>query len=141
MEYNREEIMPGVFLSALRTDKFKTSALCVVLLSQLEPEHAYMDSLIPAVLRRGTVRYPDMAGIARRLEGLYGAAAVPLSLRVGEVRLTGFYGTFPDGRFLPGGRSELPEMAELLGELLIAPNTRGGLLLPDYVDSEKRKLA
>lgn len=141
MEYRREEIMPGVFLSAVRTDRFKTSALCAALLSQLDHEHAYMDSLLPSVLRRGTARCPDMASITRRLEELYGAGAIPLSMRVGEVRVTGFYSVFPDGRFIPGGASELDDIARLIGELLTAPNTRGGLLLPDYVNSEKSKLA
>ena len=70
MEYRREEMMPGVFLSAVRTDRFKTSALCAALLSQLDHEHAYMDSLLPSVLRRGTARCPDMASITRRLEEL-----------------------------------------------------------------------
>ena len=141
MKYRREEILPGVFLSALNTDKFKTAAMGVMLLSQLEREHAYMDELIPSVLRRGTVKSPDMPAVTRRLEMLYGAAAVPISLRVGEVRCTGFYCAFPEGRYLPGGARELESAAELLGELLIAPNTRGGLLLPEYVDSEKAKLA
>ena len=140
MEYRREEILPGVFLSAIRTEKFRTSALCVAMLSQLEREHAYMDSLLPSVLRRGTARCPDMASITRRLEELYGAGALPLSMRVGEVRVTGFYSVFPDGRFVPGG-SELAQISQLTGELLTAPNTRGGLLLPDYVNSEKSKLA
>ena len=141
MDFRREEIMPGVFLSALRAERFKTSAMCAVLLTQLERGHAYMDSLIPSVLRRGTVRYPDMASVTRRLDELYGAAAVPVSLRVGEVRALGFYASFPEGKYLPGGRGELAEAASLLGELLSAPNTRGGLLLPDYVNSEKHKLA
>ena len=141
MDFRREEIMPGVFLSALRAERFKTGAMCAVLLTQLERGHAYMDSLIPSVLRRGTVRYPDMASVTRRLEELYGAAAVPVSLRVGEVRALGFYASFPEGRYLPGGRGELADAASLLGELLCAPNTRGGLLLPDYVNSEKHKLA
>ena len=136
MKYRREEIMPGVFLSALSTDKFKTAAMSVVLLNQLEREHAYLDALIPSVLRRGTVKSPDMAGIMRRLELLYGAVAVPMTIRVGEVRASGFYATFPEGRYLPGGEGELNSAAELLGELLTAPNTRGGLLLPDYVNSE-----
>ena len=35
MKYRREEIMPGVFLSALSTDKFKTAAMSVVLLNRL----------------------------------------------------------------------------------------------------------
>ena len=50
MDYRRDEIMPGVFLSALKTEKFKTAALCAALLSQLERADAYMDALIPAVL-------------------------------------------------------------------------------------------
>ena len=50
MKYRREEILPGVFLSALNTDKFKTAAMGVMLLSQLEREHAYMDELIPLSL-------------------------------------------------------------------------------------------
>ena len=141
MDYRRDEIMPGVFLSALKTEKFKTAALCAALLSQLERADAYMDALIPAVLRRGTVSCPDMASLMRRLEELYGAAAAPVVLRVGEVSVTGFYSTFPEGRFLPEGRSELAEAAGLLGELLTAPNTRGGLLRSEYVDSEKMKLA
>lgn len=82
-----------------------------------------------------------MPAVTRRLEELYGAAAVPISLRAGEVRASGFYSVFPEGRFLPGGAGELDSVSELLGELLTAPNTRGGLLLPDYVDSEKAKLA
>ena len=141
MDYRRDEIMPGVFLSALKTEKFKTAALCAALLSQLERADAYMDALIPAVLRRGTVSCPDMASLMRRLEELYGAAAAPVVLRVGEVSVTGFYSTFPEGRFLPEGKSELAEAAGLLGELLTAPNTRGGLLRSEYVDSEKMKLA
>ena len=141
MEYTREEIMPGVFLSALETDRFKSSVMGITWLSQLEHERAYMDTLIPAVLRRGTVKSPDMAGLVRRLETLYGASAVPLGIRVGEVRVSGFCSSFPDGRYIPGGGSELGDIAALLGELMLAPNTRGGLLLPDYVNSEKTKLA
>ena len=68
MDFRREEIMPGVFLNVINTDKFKTSALFITLMSQLEHEHAYMDTLLPSVLRRGTVSCPDMASIARRLE-------------------------------------------------------------------------
>ena len=103
MKYRREEILPGVFLSALNTDKFKTAAMGVMLLSQLEREHAYMDELIPSVLRRGTVKSPDMPAVTRRLEMLYGAAAVPISLRVGEV--TAFTAPSPRAGYLPGGRA------------------------------------
>ena len=118
--------MPGVFLSALATDKFKTSVMGVTLLTQLEREHAYMDAVIPSVLRRGTVRHPDMASITRALEMMYGASAGPISLRIGEVKAMGFFATFPEGRFLPGGSGELESASQLLGELLTAPTRAAG---------------
>ena len=40
MEFNRTELMPGVFLSHLRSDKFKTACMSVTLLTQLRRETA-----------------------------------------------------------------------------------------------------
>ena len=140
MEYSRSELMPGVFLSHLRSDKFKTACMSINLLTQLKRETAAMNALIPAVLRRGTTRYPDMEQLSRRLDELYGAAIEPVVRRVGEVHCLGFFASFPEPAFLPGGEALLGEMSSLMAELLISPATRGGLLLPQYVDSEKEKL-
>ena len=43
--------------------------------------------------------------------------------------------------FLPGRQDVLCNTAELMGQLLLSPVTRGGLLLPDYVESEREKMA
>ena len=47
MDYRREELLPGVWLTALRTGKFKTGTLTLTLLSQLDAETASMHALIP----------------------------------------------------------------------------------------------
>ena len=91
MEYSRSELMPGVFLSHLRSDKFKTACMSVNLLTQLRRETAAMNALLPAVLRRGTTRYPDMEQLSERLDELYGAAIEPVIRRVGEVHCFGFF--------------------------------------------------
>ena len=140
MEYSRSELMPGVFLSHLRSDKFKTACMSVNLLTQLRRETAAMNALLPAVLRRGTTRYPAMEQLSGRLDELYGAAIEPVIRRVGEVHCFGFFASFPEPAFLPGGEALLGEMSALMAEMLLSPNTRGGLLLPRYVDSEKEKL-
>ena len=141
MEFRREEILPGVFLTGVITDKFKTAALSVCLLSQLDAETASMNALIPYVLRRGTVRCPDMDSLAAYMDGLYGLRAEPVVRCIGEIQAAGFYCSFPEDRFLPGGERLLDKAAGLLGELLLTPNTRGGLLLPDYVERERARLA
>lgn len=140
MEYSRNELMPGVFLTHLRSDKFKTACMSVNLLTQLQRETAAMNALIPQVLRRGTARYKDMEQLSRRMDELYGTAIEPTIRRVGEIQVLGFFASFPEGDYLPGGEMLLNEAAGLMAELLLAPNTRGGLLLPDYVESEKEKL-
>jgi len=140
MEYTRKELLPGVFLTHLRSDKFKTACMSVNLLTQLQRDTAAMTALIPQVLRRGTSRYSDMEQLSRRMDELYGTAIEPTIRRIGEIHCPGFFASFPEGEYLPGGEKLLGEVANLMAELLLSPNTRGGLLLPDYVDSEKEKL-
>jgi len=140
MEYTRNELLPGVFLTHLRSDKFKTACMSVNLLTQLQRDTAAMTALIPQVLRRGTSRYSDMEQLSRRMDELYGTAIEPTIRRIGEIHCPGFFASFPEGEYLPGGEKLLGEVANLMAELLLSPNTRGGLLLPDYVDSEKEKL-
>ena len=140
MDISQKEILPGVSLTCLRSDKFKTACLSISLLSQLERETASMNALIPFVLRRGTTVYPDMESISRRLDELYGTAIEPVVRRVGEIQCVGLYASIPEGEFLPGGQDVLHDAAALMGQLLLDPVTRGGLFLPDYVDSERDKL-
>ena len=140
MEYSRVEIRPGVWLTHIREEKFKTACFSVNMLSQLNRETASMNALIPFVLRRGTGSYPDMAALSARMEELYGAAIEPVIRRIGEIQCCGFYASFPEDDFLPEGASILTDVLGLTLDLLLSPVTRGGLLLPAYVDSERDKL-
>ena len=94
MEYTRNEIMPGVFLTHLRSDKFKTACMSVTLLTQLTRENAAMNALIPMVLRRGTSRYGDMEQLSRRMDELYGTAIEPVIRRLGEIQCIGFFASY-----------------------------------------------
>ena len=140
MELTRTEILPGVWLSYLHSEKFKTACMSLSLLTQLNRETAAMNALIPYVLRRGTTRYHDMEAISARLDELYGTAIEPVVRRIGEIQCLGFYVSLPEAEFLPGKVDVLHEAASLMGQMLLSPATRGGLLLPRYVDSEKEKL-
>ena len=141
MKRIRTEILPGVFLTCLQTDKFKTGLLSVSFLAPLRREEASQNALIPSVLRRGTVYHPDMDALAARLDSLYGARIEPLARKLGEIQAVGFWASFVDDAWLPEpGTGLLEDVSGLLGEILLSPNTRGGLLLPAYVDSEKEKL-
>ena len=140
MNVTRHRILPGVFLTCVRTDQFKTGLLSVNLLTRLRRETAARNTLLPSVLRRGAVGYPDMSALAEKLDNLYGARLSSISRKFGEIHAFGFWADFIDERYLPGGEPLLEETAALLGEVLLHPITRGGLLLRDYVESEREKL-
>lgn len=140
MEYFREELFPFVSLTAVQTDKFKTGCMTAYLLTQLRRDTAAENAVLPYVLRRGTASLPDMRSISERLDALYGAEIEPLVRKLGEIQAVGFYAGFPEDRCLPGETDVLGAIVSLLGELWLSPATRGGLLLPAYVDSEREKL-
>lgn len=140
METVRTELIPGVWLTALRSDKFKTGCLSINLLTQLKRETAAFNAVLPFVLRRGTRFHPDMQTIAAELDSLYGTGVEPIVRKIGEIQCIGFYASFPDDKYLPAGSEAFEKAANLSCEMLLAPNTRGGLFLPAYVESEKEKL-
>lgn len=140
MNISRTEIMDGVALNYLQSFKFKTACMSVSMLTQLSRETAAMNALIPFVLRRGTVGYPDMDAVSARLDELYGTAVEPLVRRMGEIQCIGFFASFPEGQFLPDNQDVLRDTAGLIGQFLLSPNTKGGLFLPEYVNSERDKM-
>ena len=140
MEIERKEILPGVFLSVLQTGKFKSDCLSVSFLTALDRETVSRNALLPRVLLRGTERYPDMDAVNAACDELYGARIVPAVRKRGEMLAVGFYAGFIADRFTPDGSALLEPASALLGELLLSPATRDGLLREDYVESEKEKL-
>ena len=86
MQVKRSEILPGVYLSYLHSDKFKTACLSLSLLTQLKRETAAQNAILPYVLRRGTTLYGDMEALSARMDELYGAAVEPVVRRIGEIQ-------------------------------------------------------
>ena len=103
MENIRREILPGVWLTALRSDKFKTGCLSISLLTQLDRETAAQNALIPYVLRRGSRYHTDMQSLAAELDGLYGSYMEPVVRKIGEIQCIGFLASFADDKYLPDG--------------------------------------
>ena len=140
MEVTRKQLADGVYLTCLPARKFKTSLLSAQFVTPLRKETAAGCALLPAVLRRGTVTYPDMGSLAARLDRLYGARIDYTVRKKGENQCVGFVASFIDDSFTPGGEKLLEPVADLLGELICDPVTRHGRFVPAYFESEKTNL-
>ena len=140
MEMTRTQLADGVYLNYLPDRKFKTSLLSAQFVTPLRQETVAANALLPAVLRRGTVRYPDMGALSARLENLYGARIDYTIRKKGENQCVGFVASFIDDSFAPGRERLLEPVAELLGELICEPATKHGRFIPAYFESEKTNL-
>ena len=136
----RKEIMQNVYLTYLPAKKFKTSCFSAHLVTPLRKDTASYNALFPAVLHRGTMRCPDMEQLSAAMDCLYGAQISPTVRKRGETQCVGFVGTVVDDKFALGGEHLLEPAAQLMGELLLDPVTRGGRFLSEYVESEKVNL-
>ena len=136
----RIEIMPGVWLTAIQSRKFKSSYWSLRLLTPLTQETAAMNAVLPRVLRRGTASCPDQEQLAAALDEMYGGAIEPLVSRRGECHVFGFVASFLDDGLVPDETPLLEQAAQLLGELLLQPATRNGHLKSEYVDGERENL-
>ena len=136
----RIEIMPGVWLTAIQSRKFKSSYWSLRLLTPLTQETAAMNAVLPRVLRRGTASCPDQEQLAAALDEMYGGAIEPLVSRRGECHVFGFVASFLDDGLVPDETPLLDQAAQLLGELLLQPATRNGRLKSEYVDGERDNL-
>lgn len=136
----RDDIVPGITLTCIKTDKFKTGCLTINLVCKLSRETAASLALLPRVLRRGSKSLPDMQTISAALDELYGTRIEPLVRKKGELHCVGLFTDFPDDRFLPSGQSVLEKAASLACEMLLDPNMNDGIFIDDYVESEKANL-
>ena len=140
LEMTRTKLAEGVYLTYLPARKFKTSLLSAQFVMPLRQETASAYALLPSLLRRGTVTYPDMGKLSARLDRLYGASIDPTVRKKGEQQCVGFVASLIDDSFAPGRERLLEPVAELLGELICDPVTLHGRFLPTYFDSEKTNL-
>ena len=140
MKATRIQLADGVYLTHLPARKFKTSLLSAQFVTPLRQETASALALLPAVLRRGTVRYPDLGALSAQLDRLYGASVEYTIRKKGENQCVGFVASFIDDSFAPGGEKLLEPTAELVGELICDPVTERGRFVSTYFESEKTNL-
>ena len=135
---HRTQILPGVYLTAVQSDKFKTGCFSLNLLRPMKKEEAAANALIPSVLLRGSERCPDIASISAKLDELYGASIGTLIRKKGEVQLVGFYCDYVQDEYVD--EPVFAPVMAFLAELLLNPRLENGAFPEAVVDSEKLNL-
>ena len=138
MMNHRTQILPGVYLTAVQSDKFKTGCFSLNFLRPMKKEEAAANALLPSVLLRGSERHPDIASISAKLDDLYGASIGTLIRKKGEVQMVGFYCDYVQDEYVQD--SVFAPVMAFLAELLFTPRLENGAFAEAVVESEKQNL-
>ena len=137
---NVKELLPGVTLRCYTDSRFKQGCFSFQLVRPMKAEEAALNALLPAVLLRGCVPYPDLRAITGRLDELYGASVGALVRRIGDYQTTGLHCGFMEDRFAMEGDAIFAPMLVLLRQLLTQPIMEDNGFDREFVESEKKNL-
>ena len=138
MKYNEIEIKNGIKLHSIKTEKFKTNLIAVMLTIKLDRENVTKNVLIPAVLRRGTKNMPTQEDINKKLEDMYGASFDCGIDKSGDNQVLKFYLETINNEFLPQNSEDMLKGAiEKIFEIIFNPYLENGCFKKEYVEQEK----
>ena len=135
-----KQLADGVRFHYLAVDKFKTGFLSVNFIAPLERETAAKNALIPAILMRGSEKYPNMAELNKKLDYLYASGLSARNTKRGEMQIFGICAGMIDSAYTIGGEDLVSEVTEVLEDVLLHPVTKGDAFDGAYTESEKQNL-
>lgn len=140
MKIYQKSIAGGVYLSAYKTDKFKSALMTVSFALPLEAETASGYSLLTNLLSLSTGDYPTMQSFSVAKDELYALGLDAYVQRRGELLLVTLEINCIADSFAFDGDRVLFEATRLLGGAIFRPRLENGVFPEDTVESEKKCL-
>ena len=141
MEYKQIEIKKGIKLNILKTNKFKTNLIAIMLTTKLDRENVTKNALIPAVLKRGTKTLKTQEEINKKLEEMYGASLDCGLDKTGDNQVIKLYIETINDKYLPqSGENMLKTAMDNLLELAFNPYVENDGFSKEYLNQEKNTI-
>lgn len=150
MSYNTEEIKQGIKLHCIDSNKFKTNLMSVIITLPLNREKVTFDTVIPAILKRGTKNLKTQEEIAKKLENMYGASFDCGIEKIGDNHVIKFYLESLNDNFIPKNnvgadnpvcpQKTLKQSIDLLLDIIFNPYIENDKFKNEYVESEKNNI-
>jgi len=141
VKYNEIDIKNGIKLHTIKTEKFKTNLIAVMLATKLDRKNITKNALIPAVLRRGTKFMQTQEDINKKMEDMYGASFDCGLDKTGDNQILKFYMETVNNEFLPqDAENMIKSSIEKIFEIIFNPYLENGVFKKEYVEQEKENI-
>ncbi len=120
----------------INTKGFKTNLYAIFLSVPMNEKEVTFNSMIPAVLRRGTKDLPNQQDINKKLEEMYGASFNCGVDKMGDYQVLKFYMEILNDKYLPEKQNPI----EFLKNIVFNPLVENDRFKKEYVDQEKENI-
>ena len=128
-------------MHTIKTEKFKTNLIAVMLTTKLDRKNLTKNALIPAVLRRGTKFMQTQEDINKKMEDMYGASFDCGLDKTGDNQILKFYMETVNNEFLPqDAENMIKSSIEKTFEIIFNPYLENGVFKKEYVEQEKENI-
>ncbi len=125
----------------LSTDKFKTNLIQLYFMLPLKNnKEAAMTALLPAVLKRGSEKFPNSRAVKTELEELYGSKLNFNVLKRGENQILKFSLEIVNEKFLPHKDNLTEKAYQLLNDIIFNPLLENNIFKENFVIQERENL-
>ena len=132
------EINNKIVLHYINEEKYKSNIIAVFLTVPLLRETVTINTLIPAVLKRGTSKYPSMQKLEIHLEEMYGSTLSASVDKTGNNHILKFYTETIKDEIV--GENLFEKSVQNISELMFSPYLENGIFSNEYVNQEKEIL-
>lgn len=130
----------GIDVYKIVMEKFKTCTINIFFHDNLSRKNVTLNAMIPAVLRRGSVKHPSIKDIAQYQEELYGSVFDCGVTKKGEMQIMQFYIDFISDKYTSEQDNLFVKCFDLLEEIITNPALENGIFKNEYVEQEKENL-
>ncbi len=125
-------------LHYIHEQKNKSNLIAVFLTVPLLRQTVTLNALIPAVLKRGTSKYPNMQQLEIHLQEMYGAMLSGSIDKSGDNHILKFYTETIKDEIV--GENLFEKSIETISQLIFSPYLENGVFSNEYVNQEKEIL-
>lgn len=130
----------GLTVHTVKTDKYKTTSLILMIKAPLEKETVALRALLPHLLQNGTASSPTRKQLRERLDEMYGAMLSTDVQKKGEQHVMTIRLDVANERFLSDSTPLFEQALSLLAEVVLDPRLEEGSFAKSVVTNEKRSL-
>ncbi|NBI27425.1 EF-P 5-aminopentanol modification-associated protein YfmF [Chengkuizengella marina] len=127
----------NIRLHVLPTKRFKTYAISVYIGCPLSESTVTPVGLIPFVLRRGSMKYPETKQFRKKLDDMYGAGFGFDVVKRGDHQIIKFQMDVINDHFVNEKNSLLKQSIQFLGGTITNPYVENDAFSKSYVEAEK----